>query len=156
MKEHLLWLEMSLDKNYNLRCEKQFKKMTYNSLAVNATSSVAFNGFSFLSLPCLFCKTHGYLYLGGVGYYFPLTQVPFKLNYIILLEKFRVSLRLSEVATFMVIHFSLRNTCLAAGELLSGYAKYFNEKNQFQSRIATSVLNEGHVRSGADPPTCDT
>lgn len=62
--------------------------MIYNSLAVNYTSSVAFNSLSFLSVAHLFYKTPRFLYLGGFEYYFPLTQVTFKLKWIILLEKF--------------------------------------------------------------------
>lgn len=62
--------------------------MIYNSLTVNYTSSMAFNSLLFLSVAHLFYKTPRFLYLGGFRYYFPLTQVTFKLKCIILLEKF--------------------------------------------------------------------
>lgn len=62
--------------------------MIYNSLTVNYTSSVACNSLSFLSVAHLFYKAPRFLYQGGFGYYFPLTQVTFKLKCIILLENF--------------------------------------------------------------------
>lgn len=54
--------------------------MIYNSFTVNYTSSVTFNSLPFLSVAHLFYKTPIFLYLCGFVYYFPLTQVTFKLK----------------------------------------------------------------------------
>jgi len=61
--------------------------MIYNSVTVNYTSSVVFNSLTFLSVSHLFYETPRFLYLRVLGYYFPLTQVTFKLKCIILLKK---------------------------------------------------------------------
>lgn len=129
--------------------------MIYNSLTVNYISSVTFNSLSFPSDVHLFYKTSRFLYLCSFGYYFPLTQITFKLKCTSLLEKFRMCFsegmggwQICDEAMFIKIYLSvnMKNALWVC--------KIFQGKSQVQNRIAISVLKEASVGPGAGISAC--